>query len=186
MFMYKKNIFEKKLLEACSPHLYASFGTFCVQIVQLFAAQWVFQQSEEFEIDDILLWWQWLVDFQTVLQRLTVSWTINQFGRKRCQKSVKMRTRNFYKSFFKNVLLYMNGQLSKIPSVHMYVLPRTVYFDWICIFLSPAQNSQVRFLSWPFITILDMVRIVLNPACQTIFLCAQKLFKLCTHTPAMI
>ena len=34
-----KIIFEKTLIEVGSPHLYASFGTFCVQIGQLFAAQ---------------------------------------------------------------------------------------------------------------------------------------------------
>ena len=43
------------LIEACSPHLYPSFGTFCVQIGQLFEAQRVFKISEEFEIDDIFL-----------------------------------------------------------------------------------------------------------------------------------
>ena len=33
------NIFEKTLLKVCSSHLSASFGTFCVQIDQLFEAQ---------------------------------------------------------------------------------------------------------------------------------------------------
>ena len=42
------NIFGKTLIEVCSLHLYASFGTFCVQIGQLFAPQWVFKHSEEF------------------------------------------------------------------------------------------------------------------------------------------
>ena len=36
--MYDK-IFLKINLEACSPHIHASFGTFCIQIGQLFAAQ---------------------------------------------------------------------------------------------------------------------------------------------------
>ena len=35
---------------------------------------------------------------------------------------------NFYKSFSKNVLLYMSSRLSKIRSVHTYAMPRTVYF----------------------------------------------------------
>ena len=43
----EQNIFQKNLIEICSPHLYASFGTFCVQIGQLFAAKWVFKHSEE-------------------------------------------------------------------------------------------------------------------------------------------
>ena len=44
----QQNIFEKTLLVGCSPHLFASFGTFCVPIVLLFAEQWVFKQSEKF------------------------------------------------------------------------------------------------------------------------------------------
>ena len=40
---------------------------------------------------------------------------------------------NFYKSFSKNILLYMSRRLSKIRSVHTYVMPRTVYFGWICM-----------------------------------------------------
>ena len=38
-FMYKKNIFDKTLTEVCNPYLYASFGTFYVQVGQIFAAQ---------------------------------------------------------------------------------------------------------------------------------------------------
>ena len=34
--------------------------------------------------------------------------------------------------FFKNILLCMKGWLLKNRSVHTYVKPRTVYFDWIC------------------------------------------------------
>ena len=33
----QQNILGKTLIEVCSLHLYASFGTFCVQIGQLFA-----------------------------------------------------------------------------------------------------------------------------------------------------
>ena len=43
---------------------------------------------------------------------------------------------SFHKHFF---FLYMNGWLSKIGSVHTYVIPRTVYFDWICTF--PKSNQ---------------------------------------------
>ena len=39
-----QNIIEKTLIEVGSSHTYASFGTFCVQIGQLFAAQWVFEK----------------------------------------------------------------------------------------------------------------------------------------------
>ena len=46
-----------------------------------------------------------------------------------------MWTINFYKKFSKNILLYINSRLSNIRSVHTYVIPRTVYFGWICTFL---------------------------------------------------
>ena len=51
---------------------------------------------------------------------------------KGAKRSVKMWTANFYKNVFKNILLYMNGRLSKTHSVHTYVIPRTVYFDCFC------------------------------------------------------
>ena len=35
----QQNVFEIVLIEVCSSHLYASFGTFCVQIGQFFEAQ---------------------------------------------------------------------------------------------------------------------------------------------------
>ena len=37
----EQNSFEKTLNKVWSPYLYASFGTFCAQIGQLFEAQWV-------------------------------------------------------------------------------------------------------------------------------------------------
>ena len=59
-FMCNKTFFEKTLIEVGSSHLYASFGTFCVQIGQFFEAQWVFEKclktvkslfSKENEVD---------------------------------------------------------------------------------------------------------------------------------------
>ena len=41
---------------------------------------------------------------------------------KGAKRSVKVGATHFYNSFFKNILLHMNGGLSKIRSVHMYVL----------------------------------------------------------------
>ena len=43
-----------------------------------------------------------------------------------------MWTTNFCKSIYKNILLHMSSRLSKIRSVHTYVMPRTDYFGWIC------------------------------------------------------
>ena len=51
----QQNIFEKTIVEVDSLHIYASFGTFNVQIGQLSEAQWDFKLSEKFEIDDIFL-----------------------------------------------------------------------------------------------------------------------------------
>ena len=53
-----------------------------------------------------------------------------------------MWTTNFYKSFSKNMLLYMSSRLTKIRSVHTYVMLRTVYFGWICII--NIITSQIR------------------------------------------
>ena len=40
----EQNIFEKTHIEVCSPYLHASFGTFFVEIDQLFEAQWAFEE----------------------------------------------------------------------------------------------------------------------------------------------
>ena len=85
------------------------------------------------EISDIFLRWQRFVDFQTYFKDSLCLEKLTDLGAKGAKRSVKMLTTNFYKSFFKNILLYMNGWLSKIRSVHTYVIPRTVYFGWICI-----------------------------------------------------
>ena len=43
--MYNKKIY--LFIEVCSQHLYASFGTFCVEIGHLFEALWVFEEYLE-------------------------------------------------------------------------------------------------------------------------------------------
>ena len=84
-----QNVFEKNLIEVGSSHLYASFGTFCVQIGQLFAAQWVFKHSEEFRNRRNFPSKTANCRFSNILQRFTVSHIIDQFQRKRCQKKRK-------------------------------------------------------------------------------------------------
>ena len=42
-------------------------------------------------------------------------------------------------TFSKNILLNTNVRLSNIPSVHTYVIPRTVYFGWICTLTTLRQ-----------------------------------------------
>ena len=61
----QQTIFWKILIEVCSLHLYASFGTFCVQIGQSFVSQWVFKQSEEFRNRRHFPSKTAIVDFQT-------------------------------------------------------------------------------------------------------------------------
>ena len=56
---------------------------------------------------------------------------ITNWDVKCAKRSVKMWTTSFCQSFSKNILLYMCSRLSKIRSGH--VMPRTVYFGWICI-----------------------------------------------------
>ena len=57
-------------------------------------------------------------------------------------RSVKMYTTNFYKSFSKNILLYMSSWVSKTSSVHTYVMIRTVYFGWICRYCLPIHRWE--------------------------------------------
>ena len=60
---------------------------------------------------------------------------------KGAKRSVKMCTTNFYRSFSKTILWCMSSRLSKICSVHTYVMPRTVYFGWIC-------TSRTKVMKW--------------------------------------
>ena len=56
----------------------------------------------------------------------TVPRIIDQFGRKRCQKNIKMCTTNSFTSFFKNILLYTNCGMSKMHLLHTYVVKRFI------------------------------------------------------------
>ena len=51
-------------------------------------------------------------------------------NRFKIKRSVKMWTTNFYQIFFKNSMMFMNGQLSKIRSVHTYFMHRMFCFEW--------------------------------------------------------
>ena len=146
----QQNIFGKTLIEVCSLHLYASFGTFCVKIGQIFAAQRVFKQSEELRNRRHFPSMTAICRFPNMLQRLTVPRIIDQLGRKMCQK--KRKDMDY---------MYINGQLSKIRSVHTYVILRTVYFVWICIYkLIPLFLKAKSFfvIAWRHLTFFDVVR----------------------------
>ena len=85
----QQNIFGKILIGDCSPHLYASFGTFCVQIDQLFPSQWVFKHLVEFRNLRHFPSKTANSRFSNILQILTLPRINHQFGRKRCQKKRK-------------------------------------------------------------------------------------------------
>ena len=72
---------------------------------------------------------------------------------KGAKRSVKMWTTNFNKSFSKNIWLYMSSRLLKIRWVHTYVMPRTVYFGWICTRGCEGEGYKgssfwIRFRAW--------------------------------------
>ena len=83
------NMFEKTLIEVGSPHLCASFGTFCAQISQLFEAQCIFEIC--LKINKLLPSKENAGDFAILLnvRRLTVPRIFDQFGCERCQKKCK-------------------------------------------------------------------------------------------------
>ena len=85
----QKNIFGKTIIEICSPHFYASFGTFHVQIGQLFTTQWVFKHSKEFRNRRHFPLMTANCRFSIILQILTVPQIIDRFGRRRSQKEPK-------------------------------------------------------------------------------------------------
>ena len=177
LFMYcKTKYFWKTLIEVFSPHLYASFGTFYVQIGQSFAAQWVFKQSEEFRNRRNFSSMRAICRFSKILQRLTVPRKIYQFWRKRYQKSVKIGTTNFYKNFFKDILFYMSSRLSKIRSVHTYVMPRTAYFAWICRLW---QNDELIMLE---IWIVAQIRAFFTKSFKSLILKAWSVSKIVKKT----
>ena len=64
------------------------------------------------------------------------------FGVEGAKRSTKMGTTNFYKSFSKNILLCMSSRLSKMRSVHTYVMPWTFYFGLICIHYSIVEDER--------------------------------------------
>ena len=101
-------------MKVYSPDLYASFGTFCVQIAQLFEAQEVFEKCMK-TVKSLFL--KENVVFYEIFRKFKVSLRLEYFlnlDAKGAKRSVKMWATDFYKSFFSNIVLYMNERLSKI------------------------------------------------------------------------
>ena len=124
----QQNIFEMTHTEVCSPHLYASFGTFCDHIGQLLEAQWVFEAC--MKSDKSLLSKENVVDFGILLnvKKLTVPRIIDHFGRKR---SAKIWITDFYKSRFKNMLMHMKINKNFISTKYQAKSIRGIFFALI-------------------------------------------------------
>ena len=130
-FMYNKIFLKKTFIEVGSQHLYPSFGTFCAQIGQLLEGRGTVNLWSIFENLQIAVIEGKCPRFRNSSKCLKIhcsanNWPIWNQGTKR---SVKMRSTNFYKRFFKNILLYRNGGLAKIRSLHTYVIHRMFYFE---------------------------------------------------------
>ena len=72
---------------------------------------------------------------------------MDQFGHKRFQKNCKDVDYKLLKECLKNILLYVSGRLSKNRSVHTYDIPRTVYFDSICIWIQSVPEDECHDMS---------------------------------------
>ena len=114
----KQNIFEKNLIEVGSSYLYASFGTFCVQIGQFLEAV---SLRKMFENGKIAVFEGKCRRFQILSKSLKIHSTSNNWPiwtqkvpieTWRCELQTSMKVCS------KNILLYMNGGLSKIRSLH--------------------------------------------------------------------
>ena len=74
----------------CTERIYASFGTFFVQICQLFDAQRDFKLSEEFEIDVNFLRKQQFYRFQTFFKDSLCLQKLTNLDAKGAKRSVKV------------------------------------------------------------------------------------------------
>ena len=86
-----------------------------------------------------------------------MSQIVDQVERKRCQKKQKDV------SFFKKKLLYMNVRVSKIRSVHTYVMTRTVYFDWICRYGDYRRRLEDLAWYWVNVPMGDWIQLFTSP-----------------------
>ena len=117
------------------------------------------------EIDDIFLRRQLIVDFQTYFKdSLCLEWSTN-LGAKGAKRSVNMWNTNFDTNFFKNMLLKMNGWLSKIRSLRTYVMHRMFYFEWNCNYIQFSLKLCNHLWPFPLFPILLMYGIIKKLRC---------------------
>ena len=134
--------FWKTLIEDGSSHLYASFGTFCVQIGQLFKAQRDFKLSEKFEIDVIFLPKQRFYRFQTFFKDAL-------FLEKMTNLDVKGATN--HKRSFKNILLYINAVKNVFSRVFTPKrIPASEMFCIVFVLWKLATKDKGQFMARQF------------------------------------
>ena len=139
---------KKNFIKVFTPHLYASFGTFCVQIGQLFAAQWLFETCLKF--NKSLSSKENVDDFAILpnVQRLTVPRIIDQFGHKSCQKKRKDVDYQLLQELFQKYSV-VHEQLAAKNWFSTTVIPWTVYFGWICSTICWNSMNPMQFkVSW--------------------------------------
>ena len=124
----KQNISEQTLIKDVSLCLYASFGTFCVQIGQLFESQWAFEEC--LNIDKSSFSKEMYADFGILpnVQRLTAPLILGRFGRKSCQKKREDVNYQFLWEFFQKYF-DVNELWAGKNSFSTYVIPWIHWFE---------------------------------------------------------
>ena len=122
---------------------------------QLFKAQWDFKLPEEFEIDFIFLRKQRFYRFQTFFKDSLCLEKFTNVDTKGAKWSVKIWATNCYKSFFLNVLLYMNGRLSKIRSY--------VWSKVDSCFCEGLYNKSHELFRFSVLLLLSLTQISIGP-----------------------
>ena len=69
-------------------------------------------------------WKDFIGDFQTYFKGSLYLELLTNLGAKGAKRTVKMKTTNICKSFFKNILLYTNGRMSKFGQYKRMLYPR--------------------------------------------------------------
>ena len=121
--------------------------------------------SEDFEIDVIFLQKHRFYRFQ-----------IDQFGWKGAKRSLKMWPTKLYQAFFKNILLYMNGRLSKtVTSKQIWIS----YSIDLTLELTQKNCWAIEILQWAAmtsekVTLLKLIMLLRMMLLQKIRLLAWK------------
>ena len=123
--------------------LYASFGTFCVQIVQLFEAQWVwtFVRNRNLRHSPSKTT---ICRCSSIFQRLTAAVTriIDQFGRKWCKKKCKDLSYQLLREFFHKYFIVRELWACK-NSFSTYVCYTLDVLFWWAVYVRHEVKIQI-------------------------------------------